>query len=57
MIGFPEGVPDVYLTVVHSSVTLSPIVERLASIEDLDGVEVELLKSYRHARFEKKRAR
>lgn len=54
VIGFPEGVPDVYFTVMHSGVTLSPIVGRLASIEILDGVDVELLEPYRHSRFEKK---
>jgi glycine/D-amino acid oxidase-like deaminating enzyme len=35
----------------HSGVTLSPLVARLASIEILDGVEVEPLAPYRLARF------
>lgn len=56
VIGFSEGVPDVYLTVMHTGVTLAPIVGRFASLEILDGVEVELLNNYRYARFEKKRA-
>ncbi len=56
IIGFPEGAPGVYLAVMHSGVTLSPIVGRLSAIEILDGVEVELLSSYRHARFDSKRS-
>ncbi len=56
VIGFPEGASGIYLAVMHSGVTLCPIVGRLAAIEILDGVEVELLASYRHARFDSKRS-
>jgi glycine/D-amino acid oxidase-like deaminating enzyme len=56
LIGFPEGAPGVYLAVMHSGVTLSPIVGKLAALEILDGVEVELLASYRHSRFDSKRS-
>ena len=56
VIGFPEGAPGVYLAVMHSGVTLSPIVGKLAALEILDGVEVELLSSYRHSRFDSKRS-
>jgi glycine/D-amino acid oxidase-like deaminating enzyme len=56
VIGFPDGAPGVYLAVMHSGVTLCPIVGRLAAIEILDGVEVELLSSYRHSRFETQRS-
>lgn len=56
LIGFPDGAPGVYLAVMHSGVTLCPIVGRLAAIEILDGVEVELLSSYRHSRFDSKRS-
>jgi glycine/D-amino acid oxidase-like deaminating enzyme len=56
LIGFPDGAPGVYFAVMHSGVTLSPIVGRLASIEILDGAEVELLSSYRHSRFDSKRS-
>jgi len=55
LIGFPDGAPGVYLAVMHSGVTLCPIVSRLAALEILDGVEVELLASYRHSRFDSKR--
>jgi glycine/D-amino acid oxidase-like deaminating enzyme len=56
LIGFPEGAPGVYLAVMHSGVTLSPIIGKLAALEILDGVEVELLSSYRHSRFDSKRS-
>jgi glycine/D-amino acid oxidase-like deaminating enzyme len=56
IVGFPEGAPGVYLAVMHSGVTLCPIVGKLAALEILDGVEVELLASYRHARFDPKRS-
>jgi glycine/D-amino acid oxidase-like deaminating enzyme len=56
LIGFPDGAPGVYLAVMHSGVTLSPIIGRLAALEILDGVEVELLASYRHSRFDSKRS-
>ena len=56
LIGFPDGAPGVYLAVMHSGVTLCPIVSRLAALEILDGVEVELLASYRHSRFDSKRS-
>ncbi len=51
ILGFPEGAPEVYLAVMHSGVTLCPVVGRLASIEILDRVDVELLKHYRYERF------
>lgn len=54
IIGFPEGVPDVYLAVMHSGVTLTPIVGRLAALEILDGVSVDLLQPFRHSRFDRK---
>jgi glycine/D-amino acid oxidase-like deaminating enzyme len=53
VVGFASGAPDVYLTVTHSGVTLCPILGRLAAVEILDGVEVELLSPYRQSRFEK----
>ncbi|NIP14273.1 MAG: FAD-binding oxidoreductase, partial [Pseudomonadales bacterium] len=36
----------------HSGVTLSPLVGRLAASEILDGVRVEMLEPYRVERFE-----
>ena len=43
IIGFPRGRRDVYLTVMHSGITLGPLVGRLAATEILDGVEVDPL--------------
>ena len=51
IIGFPPARRDVYVTVMHSGVTLSPLVAHLAVLEILDGVEAEPLAPYRPARF------
>jgi glycine/D-amino acid oxidase-like deaminating enzyme len=51
VIGFPAARRDVYLTVMHSGVTLSPLVGRLAAAEILDGVDVNLLAPYRLERL------
>jgi glycine/D-amino acid oxidase-like deaminating enzyme len=51
VIGFAPGRRDVYITVMHSGVTLSPLVAQLAAAEILDGVDVEPLAPYRPARF------
>ncbi len=51
IVGFAPGRRDIYITVMHSGVTLSPFVGRAAAVEILDGVEVEPLAAYRLARF------
>jgi glycine/D-amino acid oxidase-like deaminating enzyme len=51
IIGFAPGRRDVYITVMHSGVTLSPLVGRLAAVEILDGVSAEPLEPYRSSRF------
>jgi glycine/D-amino acid oxidase-like deaminating enzyme len=51
VIGFAPGRRDVYITVMHSGVTLSPLVAQLAAMEILDGVDAEPLAPYRPARF------
>jgi glycine/D-amino acid oxidase-like deaminating enzyme len=54
VIGFATRSPgrrDVYITVMHSGVTLSPLVAHLAAIEILDGIDAEPLEPYRPARF------
>ena len=51
IIGFPEGRRDVYLTVMHSGITLGPLVGRLAAAEILDDVRVDPLAPYRLERF------
>ncbi len=54
IIGFPAGHPDIYVTVMHSGITLAPAVGQLAATEILDRVDVELLKPYRAERFDAK---
>ena len=49
--GFSAAAPQIYIVVMHSGVTLAPVVGRLAATEILDGVSVELLEPYRLERF------
>jgi len=51
IVGFPGAAPDIYLTVMHSGVTLGPLIGRLAAMEILDGVRVDPLAPYRLERF------
>jgi glycine/D-amino acid oxidase-like deaminating enzyme len=51
VMGFPRSAPGVYPMVSHSGVTLAAILSRLAAIEILDGVSVDLLSPYRVERF------
>ncbi|MEZ5287423.1 MAG: FAD-binding oxidoreductase [Vicinamibacterales bacterium] len=50
--GFAPGRPDVYVTVMHSGVTLSPAIALFAAVEILDRVDAEPLAPYRPARFQ-----
>jgi glycine/D-amino acid oxidase-like deaminating enzyme len=51
IVGAPAAAPWAYLAVMHSGVTLAPLVGRLAADELLDGVRSELLEPFRLARF------
>ena len=51
VVGFVHRQSDVYLAVMHSGVTLAPLIGRLAAQEILDDVRVELLEPYRLERF------
>ncbi|MBI3406072.1 MAG: FAD-binding oxidoreductase, partial [Acidobacteria bacterium] len=51
IIGFTERCPNLYITAMHSGVTLAPIVGQFAATEILDGVRVDLLSPFRPARF------
>jgi len=51
IVGFPEGRRDIYLTVMHSGITLGPLIGRLAASEILDDVRVDPLAPYRLERF------
>lgn len=52
IVGFPEGRRDIYITVMHSGITLGPLVGRLAATEILDAVRVDPLAPYRLERFQ-----
>jgi glycine/D-amino acid oxidase-like deaminating enzyme len=51
LVGFAPGRADLYLAVMHSGVTLGPLVGRLAATEILDRVRVDPLAAYRLERF------
>jgi len=51
IVGFAPGRADLYLAVMHSGVTLGPLIGRLAATEILDGVRVDPLAAYRLERF------
>ncbi|HXZ84977.1 MAG TPA: FAD-dependent oxidoreductase, partial [Myxococcota bacterium] len=51
ILGWAEGAPGIYLGVMHSGVTLAPLVGQFACSEILDGARIELLEAYRPSRF------
>ncbi len=52
IVGFDPSAPDVYLAVMHSGITLGPLMGELAALEIVDAVEVEILTPYRLSRFQ-----
>ncbi len=52
VVGFSPKAPSVYLALTHSGVTLAPLISQLATIEIVDGAQVELLNNYRPSRFD-----
>ena len=50
--GFSPKAPNVYLALTHSGVTLAPLMAQLATMEIVDGANVELLADYRPSRFD-----
>ena len=50
VLGASDARPDVYLAIMHSGVTLAPIVGQLAAHELTEGVEVERLQDFRPGR-------
>jgi glycine/D-amino acid oxidase-like deaminating enzyme len=51
ILGFTEACPNLYVAATHSGVTLAPLIGQLASLEILDGVQVQALQPYRPSRF------
>ena len=51
VIGFCDAAPNLYIALMHSGVTLAPLVGELAVLEIVDGAHVEMLAPYRPERF------
>lgn len=51
VIGFTSAVPNLYITLMHSGVTLAPLVGEMATLEIADGARVDLFSPYRPERF------
>ena len=51
VIGFAGSVPNLYMAVMHSGVTLAALTGEFAALEILDDVEIDLLAPYRRERF------
>jgi glycine/D-amino acid oxidase-like deaminating enzyme len=51
ILGFAQAVPNLYLAVTHSGVTLAALIGELTTIELLDHVRVDWLEPYRLERF------
>jgi glycine/D-amino acid oxidase-like deaminating enzyme len=51
VLGFTAAVTNLYIAVMHSGVTLAPLVGELATMEIVDGARVEMLTAYRPERF------
>ena len=52
VIGFSPKAPNVYLALTHSGVTLAPMMAQMATMEIIDGANVDLLADYRPSRFD-----
>lgn len=51
VLGFTKAVPNLYIMLMHSGVTLAPLVGEMATIEIADDVQVDWFASYRPERF------
>ena len=51
VLGFPQGVPNMYIALTHSGVTLAPLIGQIAALEIIDGARIEGLEPYRPERF------
>jgi glycine/D-amino acid oxidase-like deaminating enzyme len=51
VVGFVQRCPNLYITAMHSGITLSPFIGQVAAMEILDGADVDLLKPFRPGRF------
>ena len=51
VLGFTASVPNLYITLMHSGVTLAPLVGEMATLEIVDSAEVDWFAPYRPERF------
>ena len=51
ILGFTEVVPNLYIALMHSGVTLAPLVGEMATLEIVDGARVDWFAPYRLERF------
>lgn len=51
VLGYTEAVSNMYIALMHSGITLGPLVGELAAMEVLDGARVDILEPYRVERF------
>ena len=52
VIGFCDAAPNLYVALMHSGVTLAPLVGELTTLEIVDDARVEMLDPYRPERFQ-----
>ena len=53
VLGYTRAVPNLYVALMHSGITLAPLIGELATMEILDGARVDILDHYRPERFSK----
>ena len=53
VLGYTRAVPNLYVALMHSGITLAPLVGELAAMEILDGARVDILEHYRPERFDR----
>ncbi len=51
VLGFAKAVPNLYITLMHSGVTLAPLVGEMVTLEIADGVQIDWFAPYRPERF------
>ncbi len=51
VLGFTEKVPNLYIALTHSGITLAPLIGEFAAMEILDGARIDLLDPFRPERF------
>ena len=52
VLGYTHAVPNMYIALMHSGITLAPLVGELTTMEILDGARVDILEPYRPERFD-----